>query len=297
VFTRVVPVGECSSVIPNGSLHPFVDVLENLDKPRPTRSPLPPPSTLASSNAQTSSTPTPPSVPSARNAEPGTGGGGGGEDLDMSEADFEAELARGMQALFANLGGGSSTGPTLPSSTTNPSAPPTTNTTTIKLSEDQQVLAAKQLQEMFEKMMKGEDVDEDALDGFLGFDGSEEQDSGSLPGPPPNTEVPTHRPSESTTPIPTVGPSSSSGGGGGGGGGAGGLSFDETIERTMKNLKSSAERAKVRSRTVIPAPDPALIILQMTFFFCPSFPTDNHKHLFILHHRPILCSSFPIIIP
>ncbi len=172
----------------------------------------------------------------------------------MSEADFEAELARGMRDLLADLGangaselGTNSVGGIGPSSGTGAGL----GVGTSPISDQQELLVTKQLQDLFENMMKGQSIDDSGLNGLLGLrDGNEEFDLNEQNSTPPGRLPPrTPTQTKASTRVPSVlgnTPSSGPVGTGAATAGTAGLSFDETIERTMRNLKDSADRAKVR---------------------------------------------------
>jgi hypothetical protein len=251
------------------------DVLEQLDRPRPSRTAAP-----ATSTSTTAQPPTQPSL----------------DDFDLSDADFETELAKGMQSLLAGLSG--------PSSSTTAGGQP--STAGPSATDDQ----AKKLQDLFGKMMAGDQVDEDELDSLLGGingdailkelggaaglsggGGDDAEDSSaatpSVPPPPPPTltspsavDASPKAGSSSSTPT-QAGPSRQNAT----------LTFDETIDRTLKNLKQSAEKAKV-SMTMFtatpPRPDSDILAGSGTGFrivFDQSF-----------HVRPILCPPLPTIL-
>jgi peroxin-19 len=153
-----------------------------------------------------------------------------------------------MQSLLAGLSG--------PSSSIAAGGQP--STAGPSATDDQ----ATKLQDLFGKMMAGDQVDEDELDSLLGgingdtilkelggaaglSGGGDAEDSSaatpSVPPPPPPTltspsAVDTSPKAGSSAATPTqAGPSRQNAT----------LTFDETIDRTLKNLKQSAEKAKV----------------------------------------------------
>lgn len=186
------------------------DILPTFSKPAPA--PPPPNPTHSKTTAPASNRTT--NEPTAQDGE---------EDVDP---EFEAELARGMESLLRELGMGGptiNTGPTGPST----SAPNQAHSQTGEPDE-------AQMQALLDKLLSGnmEDLDLGSF-GVPPADTASESASTSKVGSNGGSSRPQATAAANSQQATSPGTNRDQG-----------LSFEETIERTMKNLKEGADDAK-----------------------------------------------------